>query len=112
MKLLFCLFFVVLFLLSPISNATEWTGKIKTVKYGFTEEGEIFATISVKIGPHNSPCPQSDWLILTDTRFVHISDVWNSALLEAHFKNKKVHMIGTGVCHKSGVEYLSSFEIE
>lgn len=80
MNTVFRLFSAVLLLMPLIGNASSWTGKTTTIRYG---AGLSPARVSILVGAHGSPCPtHPTWFAFEDASAGTVS-IWASALLQA-----------------------------
>jgi hypothetical protein len=101
-------FLVVLLLMPFVCNASSYTGKTTTIRYGGG-----FKRISVQTGAHSSPCLPiwSSWFSFEGATASDV-ELWASALLRAQSEGRTVVIQGTGSCDSAGVESISFIDIK
>ena len=83
------------------TQASEFTGKIRTLRYGVEKD-----RLSIEVGPHGSPCgAHPDWYS------VEGKPVWINALAGALARKRTVTLVG-GACDSFDVESVKWFDVK
>ena len=108
MNIVFRFISAALLLMPLISNASSWTGKTTTIRYGVSP-----ARVSIQVGAHHgSPCSTYlAWFAFEGSSASEVS-IWASAFLEAQNAGRTVTIVGTGLCDSFGVEGVAYFDVK
>ena len=114
-NMIFRLSLAVLLLTPLAANASTYTGKITSLRYGNPSGTLSPGRIGIQVGSHGASSCSSGALAtyysLQDNNSTGVFGLWVTALLEALKEGRTVTITGSGTCDSFGVESISSFDI-